>query len=102
MIVDNFENIILDLERRKENMRNIFDRADKNIERINETDVWTSPAEREFYSKYKELSSNYNEIINGINSYINFLRNALSNYKTLENTTNQDIDSNSTTLDVNS
>ena len=54
MIVDNFENIILDLERRKENMRNIFDRADKNIERINETDVWTSPAEREFYSKYKE------------------------------------------------
>lgn len=102
MIVSDFENIINDLESRKEKMKNIFEMSNTNVERINETDVWTSPTEREFYSKYNELSSNYSVIIEGLEKHIKFLRNTLNSYKTNEETRRSDIVSNSVTLDVNS
>ena len=102
MKVDDFENIINDIEKRKENIRSIFERANINAKRVEGTDVWTSPAQREFSSKYEELSVNYDVIINALQNNISFLRNTLNSYKTLENTRNDDIQNNAVTLDVNS
>ena len=84
MKVEDFENIINDIEKRKNNIRSIFDKANINAKRVDGTDVWTSPAQREFYSKYEELSSTYDVIIDALQNNISFLRNTLNSYKTIE------------------
>ena len=97
-----YERIIGELEVRKQNIDAIFQEVTANMATIDDTDIWTGLAQKEFSNKYKELASNYEVIKNGLNTYTRFLRNIIEGYKEQERQAQKNIESNSVKLDVNS
>ena len=96
------ERIISELESREQRIEEIFQETNGNMERINDTDIWTGLAQKEFSRKYGELASNYDNIEKSIKTYIKLIRQAVEDYKEIEARTSRDIETNSVTLDVNS
>ncbi len=97
-----FENIIANMEKHYNNVNQIFQREDKNMERINQTEAWAGDTQEVVYNKYQELKENYNPILNSLQTYINFMKQTVSDYKELEGKINSDADNNASELDVNS
>lgn len=95
-----FENVIDKLENSYQNIANIFEEEQIYIERINQTEIWTSESQKVIYKKYKELEQNYDLIKETFKIHINFLRNTLDSYTKLEEHLIQNIQGNDN-LDIN-
>ena len=50
---EEFESIISSFEGHRKNVEAIFQKEDKNFERINETEVWAGDTQKTIYEKYK-------------------------------------------------
>ena len=99
---EKFESIINNIDNSSKKIEEIFNETSANMETVNDTDIWTGVAQKEFSNKYKELSNNYEAINNSLKIYINFLKQTIADYKELETQTNNDIETNNIQLDVNS
>ena len=97
-----FESIITNIEQSKQRIEEIFRNTTTNMQTIDDTDVWTGLAQKEFSNQYRKLASNYGAIQASMNTYINLMRQAITDYKELENQRRIDIENNGTDLDVNS
>ena len=97
-----FQEVISSMETSYNNIKNIIDKEKKNVERINETDVWTGKAAETVYEKYKLLNSNYDQIDYSLDLYIKFLKKTLEDYLRLIEESGKNIEGMSTSLDVNS
>lgn len=89
-----FENIILNIENEAKKIREIFEKSNNNIEKINGTEVWSGIVQEEFVNKYKELSNNYANVNESLNTYIKFMRNIVNNYKNLDRKLTNEVDNN--------
>ena len=96
-----FEEIITALESSYNNLVNIFTNEQINIELINETDTWTSEAQKALYGKYTILSDSYENIKYSLEVYIKFLKKTLEDYRLAEEKISENIDKIESELDVN-
>ena len=96
-----FEEIINALETSYNNLVNIFTNEQINIELINETDTWTSEAQKALYGKYTTLSGNYEKIQYSLEVYIKFLKKTLEDYKLADERINDNIEKIENELNVN-
>ena len=99
---DKFERIIGDIENSAKRIDEIFQETTSNMETIDDTEIWTGLAQKEFSMKYKELSNNYGIINNSLKIYTNFLRQTVIDYKKSELQTFKNMENNNVQLDVNS
>ena len=83
-------------------LNDIFASEDKNVERINKTEVWSGAASEAVYLKYKQLNANYSQISYSIDLYIKFLEKTLEDYNRLIQEQSKNIDAMADSLDVNS
>lgn len=83
-------------------LEDIFLRQKSNVEKINETNVWSGASSKALYSKYKLLNNNYDQISYSIDLYIKFLEKTLEDYKLLIKEQEKNIDAMESSLDVNS
>ena len=97
-----FEEIINLLEASQNRIKEIVDKEYKNVEMIDETEVWSGACARSMYSKYKELNSNYDLLEYSLDIYIRFLRKTLEDYRRIEEEISGNIDNLATELDVHS
>lgn len=99
---DEFESVIISLEKSLVKMKDVFAREKSNIESINETDVWTGATQRVIYEKNLMLHKNFAPIEEATQIYINFLKKTIADYKMFEEKTNTNAENNSNQLNVNS
>lgn len=97
-----FKDVITNFQKSVNNIDNIFSNINENINNITEEDAWQGELKEATCNKYNELSANYETIIESLNKLSTFMENTLNSYINAENTTDSDIDNNSTNLDVNS
>jgi len=96
-----FEKIISKMEQSIINIEKILDNETKNIESINETDIWSSKTQKVVYRKFKELDNNFSTINSSLSTYIKFLQKTVSDYKNIEMTIDTNIEKNIENLNVN-
>jgi len=99
---EEFLEVIESMEASYNKIKDVIDKEKKNVERINETDVWTGKAAETVYEKYKLLNSNYEQIDYSLDLYIKFLRKVLEDYTRWVEESGKNIEGMSTSLDVNS
>ncbi len=83
-------------------LRDIFSKQKNNVERINETQVWSGDAAKIVYRKYLMLNNNYDPITYSIDLYIKYLEKVLEDYRRMDIEISKNIDSATDALDVNS
>ena len=88
-----FENTIESLENSVIKIKEVFNSQNKNFEKINGTDIWTSKTQQSVCYKYEELKTNYEYIEEALEKYINFLRTTLSTYQAFDQKVNTDSES---------
>ncbi len=49
---ENIERIIIEIEKREKRIEEIFNETNANMETINDTEIWTGLAQKEFSGKY--------------------------------------------------
>lgn len=96
-----FEDEIKKLESVRDNIKTLLDSQDSEMQKINETSVWTSDCQKELIKKYASLSSSYEDIYNSLNNYINFMYSALNRYRGINQERSYSASYNSNELDVN-
>ena len=97
-----FENIIYNLEMSLPRIKEIFQNETNDMENINQTDIWSGKTQEIVFNKYCELKENFSPIEESLQIYIDFLKNTLSDYRTLENKFKNDMNLNDQNLNVNS
>jgi len=97
-----FEEIITSFESSFKIIQDIIAKEYKNVEKINETEVWSGPSAKSMYEKYKELNSNYKLIEYSLDLYAKFMRKTLEDYRRIDEETRKNIDDMASNLDVNS
>lgn len=97
-----FERIITEFEQIRNNIQNVFTEEKNNIEKINDENVWNGKTQEIIYQKHLDFQKNFSPIEEALEIYINFLKNSLQSYKDLENNINQNINTASEELNVNS
>ena len=97
-----FENIIANIENSERVIEEIFEQTTSNVGRVNDTDLWSGIAQKEFSEKYNKLSTNYEPIKESLKTYIKFLKQTIADYKEYEEQARTDIEKNNVQLDVNS
>lgn len=96
-----FENTIESMEKSFVNIKKVFDNQNKNFEKINGTEVWTSQTQQAICQKYDELKYNYDFIEDALERYINFLKTTLSTYQAFDKKISNDSEINAESLTVN-
>ena len=97
-----FQEVINSFEASFRNIKNIVDKEKKNVERINQTEIWSGGAARAMYSQYSLLNSNYDPIVYSLDIYIRFLKKTLEDYVRIDYEISKNADDMSASLDVNS
>ena len=97
-----YESVITKIESSKVKIEDIFRNTTANMETINDTEIWTGLAQKEFSNQYKKLASNYGAIRESMETYIKLMRQTIEEYKAIENQRRIDVETNKTELDVNS
>lgn len=95
-----FEMVVKELEESLVRIRDIFSSCDKNMNVIDDTDVWSGKTQGVITAKYEELRENFSPIEQSLGIYIEFLKNALTDYKAMESKFSTTIDVNDSNLDV--
>ncbi len=80
----------------------IFNRVEKIISEVHNTDNWKGDTCEAYYSRFQELKEYFPKVNNGIENFARFLNVTSSNYTKAESTINKSIDTNKDKLDVNS
>lgn len=96
-----FEELIRTLEESYKRIQDIISFETRNVERINQTRLWTGPCAASLYNKYKQLNGNYQLVDYSLDIYIRFLKKTLQDYTRMEEEVGKNIDNMATTLDVN-
>ncbi len=99
---NSFENVISKMETSNNNIKEILEKVNVTTSKVDDTDIWTGLAQKEFTNKYNELKSNYDDVNNSLTENVKFLKEIIDKYKTAEDQANRNIDNNDIKLDVNS
>lgn len=99
---NSFENVISKMETSNNNIKEILEKVNVTTSKVDDTDIWTGLAQKEFTNKYNELKSNYDDVNNSLTENVKFLKEIIDKYKTAEDQANRSIDNNDIKLDVNS
>ena len=99
---EKFQEVINSLMVSYNKLLDIFHNQMKNVERINQTDVWSGQTAKVMYEKYRLLNGNYSHIEYSIDLYIKFLQKTLTDYKRLIEEMGKNLDEAQESLDVNS
>lgn len=97
-----FQEVIDSFEESIKKISDIFSNEKKNVERINETDVWSGKCSQAVYGKYTQLNDNYNAIDYSLRIYLGFLKKTLEDYTLIESEINKNMENVASSLDVNS
>lgn len=97
-----FQEVIDSFEESIKKITDIFSNQVKNVERINETDVWSGKCAQAIYSKYTKLNDNYAAIEYSLRVYLGFLKKTLEDYTLIEAEINKNMENVASSLDVNS
>ena len=95
-----FEDSIKQLNDIKLEIARILELQDKEIEKINDTRIWSSDAERALCSKYNTLKEKYTDIDDSLNNYIKFMETTLDKYRGIDTQRRTNIDDYQNELDV--
>lgn len=98
---DDYAKTINEFEQINKKIKEIFENQDKNIDKINKTEIWSSKTQESICNKYDELKLQYSDIEVSLDNYVKFMKNTLEEYKKLENMINSDADNNAANLNVN-
>ena len=99
---DKFSEVIASLEKSYNKLKEIKENEKINQELINETDVWTSNAQKSMYNKFGELINSYEQIDFSLDVYIKFLKKTLEDYKLLNEEISKNVDMVENELNINS
>lgn len=99
---EKFESIVSNIENSEKAIEDLFQETTTNVERVNDPEIWSGIAQKEFSNKYKLLSNNYDPIKESLKTYIKFLKQTIADYKEYEEQTRNDIEINNEQLDINS
>ncbi len=61
---NSFENVISKMETSNNNIKEILEKVNVTTSKVDDTDIWTGLAQKEFTNKYNELKSDYDDVIN--------------------------------------
>lgn len=96
-----FKNIIQELEQSIPHISEIFEKQNKEMLKIDHTEIWLGKAQEKVTEKYNELKNCYNPVKESLSLYVEFLKTTVDKYEMLERNINQDIESNLENLNVN-
>lgn len=100
--ISEFQEVIDEMKSSWANLNEIFTNQIRNVDRIDETDVWSGAAARALHDKYKMLNGNYSQIGYSLDLYIKFLEKTLEDYVRLIQEQEKNVDAMASNLDVNS
>lgn len=87
-----FEKEINSLQSSLSRIKDIFQKENVNMNKIDNTDIWSGKTQQSITEKYDELKENFPVIEESLENYIKFLRLTLENYKNTEIKINTNID----------
>lgn len=96
-----FEKEINSLQSSLSRIKDIFQKENVNMNKIDNTDIWSGKTQQSITEKYDELKENFPVIEESLENYIKFLRLTLENYKNTEIKINTNIDNVQKKLNVN-
>ena len=100
--IDDFDNSVIRLNDLLNKIRGLFDLETKSLnELFNNSEAWRGNSRDAANEKYQELSSMYPSICTSLENYVSFLRDTAINYRELEESVNNDIETNNDMLNVN-
>ncbi len=93
--------VIKELKESQQVLKDIFGRQKTNVEKVNETEIWSGDAAQAFYRKYSMLNNNYNEIEYSVDLYIKYLEKVMEDYRLAGQAISKNIDEMAENLTVN-
>jgi hypothetical protein len=99
---DKFAKVITSLENSYNKLREIKENENINKEVIDETDVWTSNAQKSMYNKFDELVNIYEQVDYSLDIYIKFLKKTLEDYTLINEEISRNIEKVENELNINS
>ena len=79
--ISDVSDVISSFSKSCENIKDIFDRIDNSMKKIDGTDIWNGNVQKEVYIKYLKLKEQFDKVNNNFSSKVNFLNNVVSNYE---------------------
>ena len=99
---EKFAEVITSLENSYNKLREIKENENINKEVIDETDVWTSNAQKSMYNKFDELVNIYEQVDYSLDIYIKFLKKTLEDYTLINEEISRNIEKVENELNINS
>lgn len=86
--------IISSFSKSCDNIKEIFERIDNSMKKIDGTDIWNGSTQKEVYLKYLKLKEQFDKINSSFSSRVDFLNNVVSNYSEAGLRFNNNVDNN--------
>lgn len=83
-------------------IKEIFQNERKNLNHMNEENVWAGKTQEAIYNNQVAFQNNFEPIEEALQVYINFMKKSLNDYKRFEQTQVLNQENNASDLDVNS
>ena len=83
--ISNVSDVISSFSKSCDNIKDIFERVDKAMKRIDNNDVWSGDTQKEVVLKYLKLKEQFEKINISFSSRVDFLNNVVLNYNDTEN-----------------
>lgn len=83
-------------------IKEIFQNERKNLNHMNEKNVWAGKTQEAIYNNQVAFQNNFEPIEEALQVYINFMKKSLNDYKRFEQTQVLNQENNASDLDVNS
>lgn len=85
-------NVAVQIQNSNVKIREIFEKADAIMKRIDDTEVWSSSTQAELVAKYNKFKEKFSKINDELDSYVSFLNETVSKYSGAESKINNNID----------
>ena len=82
-----FEKITFEIENSISKLKETFEKLEKELEKMNNPDTWTSNSQKVTYSKFMNAVSIFPLINNKLDRTTGFLKYTLNNYRTVDDKT---------------
>ena len=84
-------NVAVQIQKSNSKIREIFEKANAIMNRIDETEVWTSSTQAELIVKYNKFKEKFPKINDELDSYVSFLNDTVARYSGAEAKINDNI-----------
>ncbi len=93
--------IVQDIEKSIDRMSQTFSYSNKNMDYIDENNIWVGKTKDVVVDKYSNFKKNIPTVLESLNNYVRFLKDTLDKYEKLESSYRKDLDLNQDNLNVN-